>query len=368
MRITIESKELTKALAVASSMAGRDRTLPILDCVKCVVRGLAMSVTSFNNEIAVRRMIPLLSSEGDMSFCINARDFLAYSRTVKGEVAVIDISEDLKTCSFVHDRGEMNLPLLPVEDFPAITNEERRDGFVIDASLLREWVSISAGFVGSDKLRPVTANMWIYVDGGKIGCCASDSFKMFLDESPANPEWKSMQMLIQNSAFKVIADACADAEYANIKVGDNTYIVSVGATTILCRKVEYKYPDVRKVVPSTCDHSAAVNTTELGEAVERALLAADTKTMLLKFEIVPGMLTISSEDVMNSKKNKESVECLCECTKMFSVQGENFLRCLNTCSGETVTLSFNESERSPIICKGADDEGRKLLAMPLVAM
>lgn len=367
MRITIESKELIKALPVAASMAGRDRTLPILDCVKCVVKGMAMAITSFNNEIAVRRMLPLLSSDGDVSFCINARDFVAYSRTVKDEVAVIEISDDLQTCSFVHERGEMSLPLLPVEDFPIMTNEERKDGFVIDAGLLREWVSIASGFVGSDKLRPVTANLWIYIEDGKIGCCASDSFKMFLDETFASAEWKPMQMLIQNSAFKVIAEACTDADFANVKVGKNTYVVSVGTTSILCRKVENKYPDVRKIVPASCGHSVVVDMTEMMEATGRANLAADYKTKMLKVEIAPGVLTITSEDIMNSKKNKETVECLCECSKVFSVHGENFLRCLDTCSGKTVTLSFDEGVRSPIICKGADDEGRRLLAMPLVA-
>ena len=367
MRISIESKELMKALPVATSMAGRDRTLPILDCVKCQVKGLTMRMISFNNEIAVCRRVALLTSDADVSFCINARDFLAYAKTMKGEVTVLDIHDDLKSCSFVLDKGELTLPLLPVEDFPTLTNEERPKGFVIGAPLFREWMAIASGFVGSDKLRPVTANLWIYVDEGKIGCCASDSFKMFLDETSANSEWEKMEMLVQNTAFKVIADACVEADFASIKVGEKTYTVNVGATSILCRKVEYRYPDVRKVVPPTFEHTVSVDVAELTDTTERAMLTADMKTRLLKVKISDGSMTVTSEDVMNAKRNLETLLCDASCNKEFGIQGENLLRCLNTASGNTVSLSFNEGERSPIVIKGSEDETRRLLAMPLVA-
>lgn len=83
MQIEINRKEFISALNVGGSMAGRVKTIPILEDVKITIKGTSAVISSFDNETAITKRTYIVSSTEDAMFCINPRNLVNILKTIK---------------------------------------------------------------------------------------------------------------------------------------------------------------------------------------------------------------------------------------------------------------------------------------------
>ena len=74
MKFSVSRKEFLATLNVASAMAGKSKTIQILNCTKITINGNQMAVSSFDGDTAIVKGMSLINSDGDCSFCVNPND------------------------------------------------------------------------------------------------------------------------------------------------------------------------------------------------------------------------------------------------------------------------------------------------------
>lgn len=365
-RIEIERGKLLKTLIVGGSLAGKSKTLPLLDCVKCSVKNGGMTITSFDGEIAVTRRCDIVSADTDVAFCVNARDINSAIRLISSESVALEIAEDSNSIRIVHGDGDITLALFPASDFPSFKKEEDSKELVLDSSLLLGWIRNAQRFVASDGPRPTLSCMYLYREGDEVGYCATDSQKLITEsvETGDSTEYGNVSMLVRGSAFKAVSDVASEGENVTIKIGKQSFTATCGACAVLCRFVDGKFPNFKAVIPTTASGKASASVDGLKASAARASVAAGTNN-ILKFSVSEGLISISSQDLGYGKKANE--KCVCEAQGgiemgLRAAFLEDALSCVES---DSVIMEFSAPNR-PLVLKEEGNDKKIMLIMPAV--
>lgn len=363
-KITVERADFARCIAVAGSMAGRNKTLPILDCIKCSVKGESISMTSFDGEVAVTRKMAVTESSSDFVFCINARDIQSCIKLIASPNIVMSFNEEMTSCTVIHNDGEFTFAVLPADDFPAFTKDSDTISLNIASDIFTQWVKDSQKFVSTDELRPVTMGMYLYSKNGNIGYCATDSRRLITEEVTCEGDYEDTEAIIPSNAFRAILDVCADGNSVNIKVGKTNVMFIAGHTAVLCRKMEGKFPNFRAVIPAADGCSAEFVTADMLMSVTRASSVADSKSDVLKLTISENMVTIQSDNLLCGKKSIDKCSCESDGSISLGLSGRYFADALSCISSEKARMYFKEANRAVLI-KESEESRKYIIVMPV---
>lgn len=368
--IKVNRKELMNTLAVAGSMAGRNKFVPIYECIKVMVTGQSARIVSFNGEVAVSVKCPLLENNaGDFSFCVNARDFSAYVRLITDDDVTVSVSEsegeDTKICEISHSKGKTTIPYEDADLFPNPATEDNYSRIVIGGGMLLDALAISQNFVASDALRPIMGCMYMELDKGTFCYCASDSHILVVEDMPYEGEsGEKVTALIHSSAFKPLMDILKDSKDVSLRIGKQTVIISNGDASINCRITDGKYPNFRSIIPASFGMTVSgLPTRDVIAAVERCSLCSST-TSALKFSFIAGKgIEISCRDLDFGKEAKEFVPCEVGQDMEVGFNSGYFLSVLKAVKDDTFSMLINSPSHAAIIRDG--NENKNILIMPV---
>ena len=369
MQIEVNRKEFISALNVGGSMAGRVKTIPILEDVKITIKGTSAVISSFDNETAITKRTYIVSSTEDAMFCINPRNLVNILKTIKDENVSLYVVENV--CTVIHSKGEATLPVEPAIDFPSPAKEKDAQVVTLPCENLFEWFKRAKSFVASGEkaeLRPVLGGIYFYVQNGEVGVASSDSFKFFHDRMQVD-ELNNIVVdaLITPKSIDAILDVINGNETVEVSFGKNTIVFKVADAMVMSRLIEGAYPKFKVVFNRPYPIEVKIGREELAESVSRATLSANMASMLLKLTIEPsGKIMIDSEDLFSQRKTHEEVGCEVEGGSLeIGFKGSSLTDCLNTMNGETLVVSFND-HKSPAMFRESDGSAKAAVCLPML--
>lgn len=369
MQIEVNRKEFISALNVGGSMAGRVKTIPILEDVKITIKGASAVISSFDNETAITKRTYIVSSTEDAMFCINPRNLVNILKTIKDENVSLYVVENV--CTIVHSKGEATLPVEPAIDFPSPVKEADVQVVTLPCEGLFDWFKRAKSFVASGEkadLRPVLGGIYFYVQNGEVGVASSDSFKFFHDRMQVDElSGITVDSLITPRSIDAILEVINGNETAEVSFGKKSIVFKVADAMVMSRLIEGAYPKFKVVFDRPYPIEVKIGREELAESVSRATLSANIASMLLKLTIEPsGKIMIDSEDLFAQRKTHEEVACEVEGGSLeIGFKGSSLTDCLNTMDGETLIVSFND-HKSPAMFKESDGSAKAAVCLPML--
>ena len=283
-------------------MAGKNKTLPILESAKVEVTTDTLSVHSFNGESWVTKHTKVESADTTFAFCINPNDLVKALKSLAEEVVTFAIEGNLLRIE--HFKGTMEMPILPAEHFPMAQVTEVGTTLTLDADTLKTWLGIVGDFTAEDDLRPVMNGMYLYAREGRLGVCATDAHKMFTDS--VEGDYGEFGVIVPSSAFRPLKDML-DTKELGVVIGDKNISFTSSDSELHCRLVEGNYPNFNAVIPRNNSVLVKASKAELLDSVNRASLMANKTTSLLKLSVSDSAMDIEGSDIDFSKKAKDSV-------------------------------------------------------------
>jgi DNA polymerase-3 subunit beta len=369
MQIEVNRKDFISALNVGGSMAGRVKTIPILEDVKITIKGTSAVISSFDNETAITKRTYIVSSTEDAMFCINHRNLVNILKTIKDENVSLYVVENV--CTIVHSKGEATLPVEPAIDFPSPAKETDAQVVTLPCEGLFEWFKRARSFVASGEkaeLRPVLGGVYFYVQNGEVGVASSDSFKFFHDRMQVDELSNIIvDALITPRSIDAILEVINGNETVDVSFGKKSIVFKVADAMVISRLIEGAYPKFKVVFDRPYPIEVKIGREELAESVSRATLSANIASMLLKLTIEPsGKIMIDSEDLFSQRKTHEEVACEVEGGSLeIGFKGSSLTDCLNTMDGETLIVSFND-HKSPAMFKESDGSAKAAVCLPML--
>ena len=361
MQTTILKKDFINALTIGGAMAGKNKTLPILDSAKVEVTTDTISVHSFNGESWVTKQTKVESADTTFAFCINPNDLVKALKSLAEEVVTFSIEGNLLRIE--HFKGTMEMPVVDSTEFPSPSIAVDGIKFDIESSKLKEWLFISSSFVSSDDLIPVMCGMYFYSDEGRVGVCATDAHKLWCDSIDKHCE--DFGIVVPSSGIKPLAGLLEGCEGCVITINGNLFSVTMDNAKFHCRLVEGKFPNFKAVIPSNNPIKVDVSKSELQDSINRAQLMTNKSTSLLKLSVRDCSMDIEGNDVEFCKSAKETIKVEKKGDDItIGVKADILSIALSTVKSESFSLLLSKPER-PILISEKDDK-KVILIMPMM--
>ena len=367
MKIVVNRKILLDALRFGGMVAGKNRSISVLDCCKVSIKGDKMVVTSTDTEVTMAKKVGIILSDvehGD--FCVVPSDLMAILATLRQDDVELEVDD--KTCILNHARGSATVAVLPAIDFPTPIPTENKVSFSMDAQRLAEWLNSSKNFVAVSELRPALTGMLLSVTDGEVFACASDATKLYMDGYKDTTFYgMNHSVIIPSKAFSYAGNMLSGYNNVTVQADNNSISFLVHDAKISTRLIMGAYPKVRELLPKTFPTCVELNTEDFKDSISRMKLFADQKSKLVELSFSEEGVKMKSSDILSNKSCEDSCDVLAYDGDPIEVcaKTENLDIILSKIESETVMLGMS-TPKSPIVIYEADNKDKILFTMPLL--
>lgn len=305
MNLNIDKQEFYKALQVGGIFAGRNKSIPISNCIKFSVKNNAMSVISTDCENFISKKIHGIESDADGSFCLDAHDVTSYVKLMAE--GTFSLAVEGSKAEIGHPDGKISLPAYPADDFPQVNSEGFDKEFVVDASIIKEWIENGRNFVSTDSLRPTMQGIYIYSQDGEMGCCATDSVFMYVDNIAA-ADMQDFDFILNGRAFGAVICAASSSKTLKLRISSrNVMFVGEGITVSAIMQTG-KFPNFKSVIPNDTPVELCVDKMSMNNALARCSVCANKNIASANVKYGGGeTMDVSCSDMDFNKSATEKV-------------------------------------------------------------
>lgn len=366
MLFSFNRKNFVDALLVGGSMAGKNKVLPILDCVKINVKGDKSSVSSYNGEVAITKRVEINATE-EAVLCVNKQDLDGFLRSVTDET--ISVEYNGSSIDIKHKKGKISLPTFDPQEFAQPNIEKEGDTIKADSTPLLSAITDAYKFrTPKDDLRPIMTCINMTANGNLLEVFASDSKSLYGTSIELEEEATGFILNLTDTAIVPLKNMLEQCEEVTIINGSRNFTIKSTDALMSATKIEGRYPNAKSVIPhyEKCSR-ITLNAKELTEAVKRCAMTADKATAIVTISCKqPNFIEVASKDIDFNKSTVEYVDCQLEGDFIeFSIKYANLLNVLSCVKADNITL-VAASERQPIVIEDELANNNTYLLMPFL--
>jgi len=305
MKLTINSKDILKALQTVGGLIKPQNTMPILDFIFFDLQPGKLFLTADNLE--VRSTVELtVDFEQTHQVCI---PFAMFTNILKGfPNAPVDLIFNEKNVQIKSATGEYKIPINPADvgGFPVSQKSEADNAVVFNSVELVEAVKKSYQF--SDKSNAdslSTVLLWIEETGTRVvGCTKHIFYENSLEVT--GPESK---LLLSLSTAQYLTSSVVIEEDMEVRYGGNHIYFKLEGREISALLYDGKYPNYEVMFNKiVTDKSYLAAKEDLLPALKRIINITDKNSYAILFNFTDESLDLTFKHVALSLDAKESLK------------------------------------------------------------
>ena len=358
MEFTVSSAELLKGILDVSKAIPAKTALPILENFLFDLKEDKLTITASDQELTLRTAVKVESTKEEGCMAVPARQMTDLLKSLPDQPVVIKKKgEGSFECRW--SSGNSSLPFFPASDYPEIKGAgEDALGFTVAANVLSEGISSTIYATADDEMRPAMNGIFFDLAPGSTTLVASDSHKLICYTTDAvNTDIPSSFILHKKPAAVLKSILEKDDRTVEVKFDSSTVVFSFGDTMMVCRLIVGKYPKYRDVIPQNNANVLKIDRNLLISTVRRVSVCANKASNHIKFELNPGSLEITAQDLGFALAAYEKIDCDYSGAPLSIGFKSSFLvEILSNMSCGTVVMKFADARRAALIVPSEEEE------------
>jgi DNA polymerase-3 subunit beta len=363
MKIQINRKLLADALSDLTPVIGRNKALPILQCVKFVTKGNRIRLQASDVENTIRKYVLADSIDLDGEFLVNGKAFADLLKSLHDDLITIEVGDSQLTLT--HAKGTARLAVQDAKEYPDNTKVEDSIKFNLPAKAIIKAIEESKSFVCTDDLRPHMKHVYASVKGGVFSYAATDTRKLIANEIAVNTGDLECEWYFSTAATSMILKACSTVEEVEIEVNSSWASYRTGDTIIYTQLPKGKFPPYQRIIPKNNTIKCVVNKGELVDSIKRCLMFSNEATQLMKITLTFDEIGLSADFYEKGRQLDETITAECDSTLAIGFNASMLLDCLSVYRGEKAILTFSDSAH-PMLLVEESEPKKCILLMPMV--
>ena len=267
---------LQSAISVASRAVAAKSSIPALEGLMLHV-GEALTVSGYNMQTGIRTTVPAeVSGQGDI--VLNARLFGDIIRRMSDDVVVFTADDKLTVHVSCGD-ADFDITGLSAADYPELPVVEDEYALSIQQKVLREMIDQTAFAVSTNEARPVHTGALFEVTDMGLNVVAVDGFRLAFRREPIERiQGGAFSFVAPGSALNEVKNICGDTEdLATVILGKRHLLFEIGATELICRRLEGEFLDYRRAIPRNNPITVIAETKDLTRSIDRVSVVISDK-------------------------------------------------------------------------------------------
>ena len=259
MKLQVTQENLSKALGSVARVASSRGTLPILSNVLLKTVDGRLTIAATNLDIAITHYIGS-KVEDEGAITVPARLMQDFVGSLPS--GVIELKLDEQKLHINAEKYTSVINGVSAEDYPIMPAITDGQSWKVPGKLLKQSLQQVVIAASSDEARPVLTGVYWHTFEGKLYMVATDSYR--LAEKSLMTSKQDVDLLIPASALQDLLRILGDYEEDVVVTHDDQQVLfQVGDVELVTRLIEGKYPDYRKLIPSSFASDATLKKSEL---------------------------------------------------------------------------------------------------------
>ncbi len=361
MKITVNQKNLKKALSLVEKVVSRNTSLPILNNILLKTENGRLKVSATNLEIGINYIIGAKIDEVGQ-IAVPARIISDFIGNIMDDKVLLTTKNNILNIN--SERYKTQILGFDAKDFPIIPKIKSKPLAVIPTKLLRNSLITVLDSVAVSETRPELAGVFLDFNNDKIVFAATDSFRLTEKIVDFKNVQKQFFIIPRNTVVELIRIAGELEGDLCFNASDNQVSFSTDDFEMVSRVVDGSYPDYKKVIPEKTISRVLVKKEDLEKTVRIAGLFS-TNISDIKINCSESKMAVLAKN-----SDKGEIETLMDASLKnqpfeVSLNFHYLLDGLKILDTEKVVIEFT-GQGSPLVLRPNDDRKDVVyLIMPL---
>ena len=306
MQLTCQRASLTNAFQTVAGVVPTRTTKDILKNVKLQASGGKITLIGSDSEIGLRCDVPDVEVDSSGEALLPTARVLSVLRELNDDVVKLEITSDAIwiRCGY----SEFRLSAEDPADFPPVASFGDEEYFVVSASNLRQLIRRTIFATDTESTRYALGGVQVELTPERVTLAATDSRRLAVVSGDAkvvgSPVPPAAPPVVPSKAMSLVERSLTegDAE-VHIAIHPNDIAIRCGGVTITSQLVQGRFPDWRKVVPSSFAAKSDMVVAPFYAAIRQAMIVTNEESRGVDFAFAKGTLKLSSQaaDIGQSK-------------------------------------------------------------------
>ena len=373
MKITVERAILLKALAHVQSVVERRNTIPILaNVLLAASKDGVLRLTATDMEIALVEEVAGVEVEREGRTTAPAATLYEIVRKLPdGAKVILDHGGGDAPLALRAGRFNTSLSVLPVEDFPSMTEGKLPHRFALSAGQLRDMVDRTRFAISTEETRYYLNGIYLHVaesEGTKVlRAIATDGHRLARVEEPLPDGAASMPGVIvpRKTVSEVRKLAEETQDEIRIFLSDTKIRFDIGTVQLTSKLIDGTFPEYERVIPRGNDKILRVGKKEFAEAVGRVAAISSERSRPVKISVDRNHLMLSAASPEQGQAQEELDEGVAYDSTPLEIGFQaRYLNDITDQIADTVEFRFADGSAPTVVMDAAKPEALYVL-MPM---
>jgi DNA polymerase-3 subunit beta len=371
MKFTVERAVLIKALAHVQSVVERRNTIPILANVLLAAQDDALRLTATDMEIAVVEEVPGVQVARPGRTTAPAATLYEIVRKLpEGARVELDHGGGEAPLKLRAGRFHTDLSVLPVEDFPSMTEGKLPHRFTLGAGQVRDLVDRTRFAISTEETRYYLNGIYLHAaesEGAKVlRAVATDGHRLAQVEMPV-PEGASGMpgVIVPRKAvaevLRLLDDLGGDVD---VEVSDSKIRFTFKGLVLTSKLIDGAFPDYARVIPRANDKQLLVQRDEFTHAVDRVSTVSSERGRAVKLSLAEGRLILTVTNPDSGSATEELPVDYAASPLDIGFNSRYLLDIAAQLEGDTALFRLSDPG-SPTLVQDKEGEGALYVLMPM---
>ncbi len=368
MKFIVSSSALLKKLQQISGVINANTVLPILEDFLFEIDNNKLTVVATDLETVMKVHLDIECKEKG-KVCIPAKILLESLKNIAEQPLSFDIDKSYAV-EITSDNGKYKVMGENPDNFPKEPEANEDGSITLTSGALLTAINKTIFAVSNDDLRPAMTGVFFEMTKKGISFVATDAHRLVKYTRTDVKVAKEGSFIVPKKPLSLLKSSLPDNDdEIKLSYNENHLFVSHGATELVCRLIDARYPDYKVVIPTDNPYKLTVVRQDFQNALRRVSVFSNKSSHQVALQITGSDLQLESQDIDFSFEGNERMTCQYDGEDLQIAFNAKFLiEMLSGADTAEISIDLSTPTKAGIIKPSEQNEGEELLmlVMPLM--
>ncbi len=369
MQFIVKRDILLKSLNFVQGIVEKKNTLPILSNVLLQLKDKKLSIIATDLDIIFFDEITDVKILKDGSTTTSAAILYDILRKISSNS---ELNFELKSenkLSLKSDNSDFNLLCLPTDNFPSFADEFEGQEIILNNNRFLKLLNKTRISISNDDTRHYLNGVFLHLTEAHgrnfLTGVATDSHRLSSSslEIDNSGDFSSL-ILPRKTVFQLCSLLTDSSENLIMQTSDNKIKFTLGNMKLISKVIDGKFPDYKKVVPTTNDKTLVVSSKEFINSIERVTSVSLDGKEGVKLVINKDNIQLSVNSANSGEGNEKIKANFNNENLKISFNSKYLIDIASEVEDQNLKINLKDSV-SPVLIEDTSDKNSYYVIMPM---
>tara|TARA_B100000900_G_scaffold386078_1_gene376245 strand:- start:53 stop:1168 length:1116 start_codon:yes stop_codon:yes gene_type:complete len=369
MQFVVKRDVLLKSLSFVQGVVEKKNTLPILSNVLLQLKDKKLSIIATDLDIVFYDEIKEVEIITEGSTTTSAAILYDILRKISSNSKLnFDLKSENKL-SLKSENADFNLLCLPTDNFPTFVDEFEGKEISLEKNRFLKLLNKTKISISNDDTRHYLNGIFLHITEAHgrnfLTGVATDSHRLSSSslEITSTEEFTSL-ILPRKTVFQLCSLISETTEQLSMQTGDNKIKFSLGNIKLISKVIDGKFPDYKKVVPTSNNNTLVVSSKDFINSIERVASVSLDRKEGVKLVISKDNIQLSVNSA-NSGEGNEKIKAEFNSESLnISFNSKYLIDIASEIEDKNLKMHLKDSV-SPVLVEDNSDKNSYYVIMPM---